>query len=427
MKRPNLYHGAGLHDIGAVRCRHGLRPGDARQPGGDRGHRHPRQSEGGHRHQAGRGQHRGRHRQRRSRKRCRTRTSRSPCSACPALPSIATAASAMASPFAALGRSSIPSRSTGASSPRWERAANSTSAFCRRSSFPAPRCTRARRPTSTAPASAPRSTSRRCGRWTRKRVFAVALRLTPTTRSLQTRRPHRRPGISPGRTMLAGLAFRASSPMTRRTSAPTTSSLARALLRAASTTGTTALSPTTARETCASARLDPTTQVCTPRIADSVKLFRGVDMYHNFANQVEISERERIGGNLTVQYAVSDNLRLTLDALVSHEDHHFHNSSAVTDFSGGTLTNQVVVGGTDTTETVAGHVAHRPRWRYGDGGNVPRRNRRRDRRGSPANISREYLRVAGGLEKRTFGCQLRRVDEQSGVRVIRTASSRRSA
>ena len=87
-----------------------------------------------------------------------------------------------------------------------------------------------------------------------------------------------------------------------------------------------------------------------------MKLFRGVDMYHNFANQVEISERERIGGNLTVQYAVSDNLRLTLDALVSHEDHHFHNSSAVTDFSGGTLTNQVVVGGTDTTETVAGHV-----------------------------------------------------------------------
>src|SRR3954469_17489483 len=96
--------------------------------------------------------------------------------------------------------------------------------------------------------------------------------------------------------------------------------------------------------------------VCTPRIADDVKLFRGVDMYHNFANQVEISERERIGGNLTVQYAVSDNLRLTLDALVSHEDHHFHNSSAVTDFSGGTLTNQVVVGGEDTTETVAGHV-----------------------------------------------------------------------
>src|SRR3954463_10159903 len=35
--------------------------------------------------------------------------------------------------------------------------------------------------------------------------------------------------------------------------------------------------------------------VCTPRIADDVTLFRDVDMYHNFANQVEISERERMG------------------------------------------------------------------------------------------------------------------------------------
>jgi iron complex outermembrane recepter protein len=96
--------------------------------------------------------------------------------------------------------------------------------------------------------------------------------------------------------------------------------------------------------------------VCSPRIADDVTLFRGVDMYHNFANQVEISERERIGGNLTLQYAVSDNLRLTFDALLSKEDHHFHNSSIVTDFSGGTLTDQVVVGGVDTTELVAGHT-----------------------------------------------------------------------
>ena len=96
--------------------------------------------------------------------------------------------------------------------------------------------------------------------------------------------------------------------------------------------------------------------VCSPRIADDVTLFRGVDMYHNFANQVEISERERVGGNLTVQYAVSDNLRLTFDAMASHEDHYFHNSSIVTDFSGGTLTDQVVLGGVDTTEMVAGHM-----------------------------------------------------------------------
>ena len=94
--------------------------------------------------------------------------------------------------------------------------------------------------------------------------------------------------------------------------------------------------------------------VCSPRIANNVTLFRNVDMYHNFINQVEISERERKGGDLTVQYDATDNLRLTFDALVSHEDHYLHSSGIVPDFSGGTLVNQVVVGGSDTTETVAG-------------------------------------------------------------------------
>jgi TonB-dependent receptor len=96
--------------------------------------------------------------------------------------------------------------------------------------------------------------------------------------------------------------------------------------------------------------------VCSPRIANNVTLFRNVDMYHNFVNQVEISERERKGGDLTVQYDATDNLRLTFDALVSHEDNYLHSSGIVPDFSGGTLTNQVVVGGTDTTETVAGQA-----------------------------------------------------------------------
>src|SRR5688572_16799217 len=76
--------------------------------------------------------------------------------------------------------------------------------------------------------------------------------------------------------------------------------------------------------------------VCSPRIANNVTLFRDVDMYHNFINQVEISERERIGGNLTVQFDVSENLRLTFDAMASHEDHYMHSSGIVTDFSGGT-------------------------------------------------------------------------------------------
>jgi len=94
--------------------------------------------------------------------------------------------------------------------------------------------------------------------------------------------------------------------------------------------------------------------VCSPRIANNVTLFRDVDMYHNFLNQVEISERELKGGNLTVQYDATDNLRLTFDAMVTDEDHYVHSSGIVTDFSGGTLVNQVVVGGADTTETVAG-------------------------------------------------------------------------
>jgi iron complex outermembrane receptor protein len=94
--------------------------------------------------------------------------------------------------------------------------------------------------------------------------------------------------------------------------------------------------------------------VCNARIANNVTLFRNVDMYHNFVNQVEISRRKRTGLDTTVQYDASPELRLTLDALVSYDDEHLHNSGIVPDFSGGTLVNQVVSGGTDTTEMVAG-------------------------------------------------------------------------
>jgi TonB-dependent receptor len=115
--------------------------------------------------------------------------------------------------------------------------------------------------------------------------------------------------------------------------------------------------------------------VCSPRIASNVELFRDVDMYHNFINQVELSERERTGGNVTLQFDATENLRLTLDALVTHEDHYLHSSGIVTDFSGGTLTNQVVVGGTDTTETVAGqartvHVGGRAMSETFEGGTI---------------------------------------------------------
>jgi TonB-dependent receptor len=94
---------------------------------------------------------------------------------------------------------------------------------------------------------------------------------------------------------------------------------------------------------------------CSPRIdTSSVTLFRNVDMYHNFVNQVEFSHRKRLGLNATVQFRPVEDLLLTFDGLLSHDDEHYHGSGLVPDFSGGTLVNQVVVGGTDTTEVVAG-------------------------------------------------------------------------
>ena len=97
-----------------------------------------------------------------------------------------------------------------------------------------------------------------------------------------------------------------------------------------------------------------TAGVCKPRIANNVTLFRNVDMYHNLANQVEISRRKRTGLDTTIQFDATPELRLTGDALVSYYEDHLHNSDIVADFSGGTLVNQVVTGGTDTTEMVAG-------------------------------------------------------------------------
>jgi len=94
---------------------------------------------------------------------------------------------------------------------------------------------------------------------------------------------------------------------------------------------------------------------CTPRIDTSkVTLFRNVDMYHNFVNQVEFSHRKRLGVDGSLQFKPTDELTLTVDGLVSHDNEHYHGSGLVPDFSGGTLVNQVVEGGTTTTETVAG-------------------------------------------------------------------------
>ena len=94
---------------------------------------------------------------------------------------------------------------------------------------------------------------------------------------------------------------------------------------------------------------------CAPRIDTSkVTLFRNVDMYHNFVNQVEFSRRKRLGVDGSLQFKPTDELTLTVDGLVSHDNEHYHGSGLVPDFSGGTLVNQVVQGGTTTTETVAG-------------------------------------------------------------------------
>jgi TonB-dependent receptor len=100
-----------------------------------------------------------------------------------------------------------------------------------------------------------------------------------------------------------------------------------------------------------------TNGACAPRIDTSkVTLFRNVDMYHNFVNQVEFDHRKRLGINGTVQYKATDNLLITVDGLLSHVNDHYHGSGIVPDFSGGTLVNQVVEGGTNTTEIINGQA-----------------------------------------------------------------------
>jgi TonB-dependent receptor len=94
---------------------------------------------------------------------------------------------------------------------------------------------------------------------------------------------------------------------------------------------------------------------CAPRIDTSkAGLFRNVDMYHNLFNQVEFSNRKRLGVSGALQFKPTDELTLTADGLVSRHNEHYHASGIGPDFSGGTLVNQVIEGGADTTEIVAG-------------------------------------------------------------------------
>lgn len=94
---------------------------------------------------------------------------------------------------------------------------------------------------------------------------------------------------------------------------------------------------------------------CAPRIDTSkAGLFRNVDMYHNLFNQVEFSNRKRLGVSGALQFKPTDELTLTVDGLVSRHNEHYHASGIGPDFSGGTLVNQTIEGGTDMTEIVAG-------------------------------------------------------------------------
>lgn len=121
--------------------------------------------------------------------------------------------------------------------------------------------------------------------------------------------------------------------------------------------GSVSVNPQTSSGTVCVGSYNTTSGVCTARVANNVTLFRNVDMYHNFVNQIEMSERKRTGVNATFQFEPSSNFRVTLDALVSHDDEHTHIDGLVPDFSGGTLVNQVVSGGVDTTETTVGATA----------------------------------------------------------------------
>lgn len=98
-----------------------------------------------------------------------------------------------------------------------------------------------------------------------------------------------------------------------------------------------------------------TAGVCSPRIDTSkVPLFTGVSMIHNLSTEVDISKRERTGVNATFQYKPNDDLILTFDGFASKNKRQLHTSGLAYDFSGGTLVEQIVEGGTAGTATIAG-------------------------------------------------------------------------
>ena len=94
--------------------------------------------------------------------------------------------------------------------------------------------------------------------------------------------------------------------------------------------------------------------VCKPRVASGLPLFIGASMPHNLTPEVDISKRKRTGLDATFQYKPNDDLLLTFDGFVSKNQQRLHAAGLAFDFSGGTVAEQVVVGGTAGTATIVG-------------------------------------------------------------------------
>ncbi|HEX2584628.1 MAG TPA: TonB-dependent receptor plug domain-containing protein, partial [Steroidobacteraceae bacterium] len=87
------------------------------------------------------------------------------------------------------------------------------------------------------------------------------------------------------------------------------------------------------------------------RTAPAQGYFYNVDTPHNLTAYVDMDDRKRTALDATFQWKPADNLVFTFDALLSNLKENDHNSGPALDFSGGTMDNQIIVGG--TTQTMA--------------------------------------------------------------------------
>jgi iron complex outermembrane receptor protein len=90
------------------------------------------------------------------------------------------------------------------------------------------------------------------------------------------------------------------------------------------------------------------------RVASTVAPFTNVSMPSNISPYFNLSKRERIGVNGTVQWKPTDTLTMTLDGFYSKLNQIDTNTGIAFDFSGGTLVNQVVKNGAAQSQTFTG-------------------------------------------------------------------------